>query len=120
MALVGDLLMLPALLASPLGRFFGGHVTHATDSVTGQLQPDSHPRGHTDDSAVDGYSSVDGHSDIDGHSDVNGYSDVDVDEPGAGASARGQINDRERQQLSEGPHAALHAKLLKLRREQIP
>ena len=93
-ALLGDLLLLPALLASPLGRFFGGRAVRAGASVTGQLQAGLPPLEPEDDSGVVEY--------------------------GMGGSSQDQITDRERRQLSEGPHATLHAKLRGLRREHSP
>jgi uncharacterized protein len=90
-ALVGDLLLLPALLASPLGRFFGGRVAPAVDSVTGALYLGPRPPELED--------------------------DADVGGPETDTSSLGQITDQERQQLADGSHAALHAKLRSLRRE---
>jgi len=89
-ALVGDLLLLPALLVSPLGSFFGGGAR--PDDVSGQpsaavQQPAPNPAPTPDPS---------------------GSSPV--------ASSPSQLAD-ELQDLSEGQHAALHAKLRELRRE---
>ena len=108
-ALIGDLLLLPSILVSPLGRFFGGE-TPAAIAIPAPTSPpadfsaqqplpvepvvlaDYAPRQPT------------------GHEPAK--SDT------IQASATQQHQKLHEQELLEGPHAALHAKLRSLRREE--
>jgi len=102
-ALIGDLLLLPAILAGPLGTFFGGDAP-AADAALGWAGSPSAAHGSPADQQV-----------------------RLPEEPAISAAEnRGKPADREviqavvadekHQTLLEGPHAALHAKLRSLRR----
>ncbi len=92
-ALVGDLLLLPALLAGPLGYYFGGKQQGSRQSALGS-QPDS-----SGELTSDTRQPV---SETIGQQEDSNESDKPLPPEG--------------EPLSDGPHAALHAKLRKLRR----
>jgi len=107
-ALIGDLLLLPALLVSPVGRFFStGAPVHVSDtwvSDTGvpdtgaieeHLQPVLEPVLVAEPQSVM----------------------PTVEKELVAAEGNAGISDEERQELRAGPHAALHEKLRSLRRE---
>lgn len=113
-ALVGDLLLLPAILASPLGRFFAGPWVPANGANNaGASEDDRCSCQPVQETAVTAPSS-----------DLSGVSDPS-EPPGTDGTekldceliAPTPISPEEQQELSEGPHAALHAKLRSLRRE---
>lgn len=99
-ALVGDLLLLPAILAGPLGRFFGGPA--ATIETSPRPAPQWRQFG-----ALPSATPAAEESDLLNETPVGApIDDVGSDEGGV------------RPDLLHGPHAELHAKLRRLRREQ--
>ena len=104
-ALIGDLLMLPALLVSPLGRFFGSGAPAVAlepdasdlEQVPAVLEPvvlaDHHPLVPKDDEQR-----------------VGTGENVTISNQAISA-------EEENEELLAGPHAALHAKLRSLRRD---
>lgn len=126
-ALVGDLLLLPAILCSPLGKFFGGEASpglvewpEAAISEGGQSTDGDWPRD------ADRPQNPDKHS---GPDDEPGSNARKNEQPGgptpreaaeeiaAHDSPEASTVDEGRQSITHGPHAELHAKLRKLRRE---
>ena len=104
-ALLGDLLLLPAILAGPLGSFFGGapaapRAAHDPVLPWGGLadEPPASPR------------SEDGPAEP-----VGSLQELEAEELSAENSRPGA---EPRPDLRHGPHAELHAKLRRLRREQ--
>ncbi len=98
-ALVGDLLLLPALLVSPLGRFFGSPelvVKPAPAEIPEHRPPILEPVLLADHQPA-----------------LQTYEKELV---GAAAGSSG-ISEQEQEELRSGSHAALHAKLRSLRRE---
>ncbi|QDS97582.1 efflux RND transporter permease subunit [Adhaeretor mobilis] len=124
-ALVGDLLLLPAILTSPLGRFFGGKAS---------------PEAHIDWSSMEASVHDDGGLDGDQDRDQGDWPQSDsadepdsrtiateqpvgsptaaerVESPATGNTASSSIEE-DRHSIKHGPHAELHAKLRRLRRE---
>jgi hypothetical protein len=100
-ALVGDLLLLPAILLSPAGHFFGGTAKPAP-SMTNTNAEQTIPESALVDEAD--------------HSAVAELPAPELDEVPATANGRNDFS----RELLEGPHAALHAKLRSLRREGAP
>ncbi|MCA9229746.1 MAG: MMPL family transporter [Planctomycetales bacterium] len=107
-ALVGDLLLLPAILASPFGWFFGGSKTAAAE-----------PAGLTE-TAIDAAQNQPVPSSV-AHTTLPELEPqplhVIEDEPLPTESSLASSNEQLQKELQEGPHAALHAKLRSLRRE---
>ncbi|MBA3483708.1 MAG: hypothetical protein H0T51_18015 [Pirellulales bacterium] len=97
-AMAGSLVVLPAMAASPLGRFFGAEAAPADGALTlapvkvdvpRVAEPAARP-GRADVAAAAG--------------------------PGAPHRAKPGVTADDRQEVAEGPHSALHAKLQRLRR----
>jgi predicted RND superfamily exporter protein len=127
-ALIGDLLLLPAILSGPLGRFFSGpQAEQAATQATGQggsgsaAQPRNVPPPPLP--AINP-------ADAPRHPSPSNQASHDVaptpssppttrsDDPAeSGLAAETGITPEERRLISEGPHAALHAKIRRLRRE---
>jgi len=125
-ALVGDLLLLPAILASPLGHFFGGAATAPgakldwtsvpldaqalTDQPTepvqlpddqfehGQFEPERSEPGRLESEQLE--------------------SQKEPAQPAGSDVIQASLIDESQHQEIKGPHAALHAKLRSLRREE--
>ncbi|MEM9351390.1 MAG: MMPL family transporter [Planctomycetota bacterium] len=101
-ALIGDLLLLPALLAGPLGYFFGG-------SAPDEGQDSGRHTASEDFAAVD--------------SKVHHIPEEDPAESQPGSTAAAVAAQApeppliDHESISEGPHATLHAKLRSLRRD---
>ncbi len=101
-ALIGDLLLLPALLAGPLGYFFGG-----------SAPDDNKPAGGR--TASDQFADVDSkvhHEPVEDGAEPQGSS--------AAAAVAAQLSEQplaDREPIADGPHATLHAKLRSLRRD---
>jgi len=114
-ALIGDLLLLPAILAGPMGKFFGGAApkfgsttawgqaptldVSQADQVAGPTQVCNPEAGDTAESAEDEPAEM-----------------AESEMIESAASAENRVEDPA-QELLEGPHAALHAKLRSLRRD---
>jgi len=100
-ALVDDLLLLPALLVSPLGRFFGGKAPAkvVVRMPSTEVEPTSLP--------VEPILVADHPS----------SRMAEQPEPLTASVAQASLTAEEQQELGEGPHATLHAKLLSLRRK---
>ena len=97
-ALVGTVVLLPALVASPLGHFFGAEKAPQESALgLASVRVDA-PR------AVD--SELKG-----GRADVAAAAG-----PAPPHRAKPGVTAEDRQEMSEGPHSALHAKLQRLRR----
>lgn len=124
-ALVGDLLLLPAILASPLGKFFGGDAPEPGESMQWSQAPTVH---ETFASAVPVSSPT---TEIASTTPAptlptstppvsttdEAMSAVDKTvEPVEPEVTQTPPSDAQQQELLEGPHAALHAKLRSLRR----
>jgi hypothetical protein len=120
-ALVGDLLLLPAIVVGPLGRFFGPAegaeaavaplpaAAFADDDVDAANQPDVVETTHAAPVApTDAPETL--------RAAETARTDAAPREPAAPPRIAG-IFAEERQAISDGPHAALHAKLRRLRRE---
>ena len=120
-ALVGDLLLLPAILAGPLGRFFGGEAAPQADQdglalgwharapsppESGAARQSDLPSGTPPDDAP--IETVETGSEA---SDVANKESPRREDPTSTPSGS-------RPDLLHGPHAELHAKLRRLRREQ--
>lgn len=106
-ALVGDLLMLPAILVGPLGRFLGGESAQATPADAGGA-------------VAEGGGTSPGPDDDDVASSLpSPPSTVAAEAPhDASADAQQQTAAGNLPRTAiEGPHAALHAKLRSLRRD---
>jgi predicted RND superfamily exporter protein len=105
-SLVGNLLMLPAMLASPLGWFFAPRSVRRADPIWSRLAF----------RLASAWSSVVPKRGIQETSAPPPHRPHFIDEPALGhrlaPTAQGDV----RRELAEGPHAALHAKLQKLRR----
>lgn len=102
-ALIGDLLLLPAILAGPLGRFFGGSAPEQSPGKYGfQWQSFS----ASDTTAVDG------------GADQAPPAETQVEPAEEDGDSPGVPEPSSRSDLLHGPHADLHAKLRQLRREQ--
>ena len=98
-ALIGDLLLLPAILAGPLGRFFGGKPAERTDAAFYWTS----------------FSPADLTSDL---RPAEQATPAPKPEPVAPDDAPAPSEPGSRSELLHGPHAELHAKLRQLRREQ--
>ena len=98
-ALIGDLLMLPAMLVSPLGHFFS---TGAKVAVPEAPSLERHRPEVLEPVVLPEREVV--------------ASDEEKDLVAAAAESSASV-DQDQQELLEGPHAALHAKLRSLRRE---
>jgi uncharacterized protein len=97
-AMVGSLIVLPAMAASPLGRFFGAEAAPAEGAMTlapvkVEMPRDAEPAARP------------------GRADVAAAAG-----PSAPHRAKPGVTADDRQEAAEGPHAALHAKLQRLRR----
>lgn len=108
-ALIGDLLLLPAILAGPLGKFFGGEAP-ASDASTDWNQQ---PAGDETAAGVSAEPAEPTTSD-----DEDPKSLVDPAESKNSEILQAAITDEQERALLEGPHAALHAKLRSLRRDE--
>jgi len=93
-ALIGDLLLLPAILVSPLGRFFGGKAPALATEMPAEM-----PAGEIQSLEAT-------------PADVSPAAEEPFAEEKV-VSATEQLQ----KELQDGPHAALHAKLRNLRRE---
>jgi len=98
---LGDLLLLPAMLASPLGFFFGGKAPEKKPSSRQWLGEE------TEEATKEPIASE----------PLAIESVAMTEQPAAPIVATLDPTEEEAKQLSEGPHAALHAKLRSLRRE---
>jgi hypothetical protein len=115
-ALVGDLLLLPALLASPLGYFFSGNAPKGSEATAkdpeeniewgtgGQESEDPWPSPH--DNTPTGIPVT-----------IDPRPESDTAPNRAAASLSEEAATDSSQSRSESPHAALHAKLQNLRRK---
>ncbi len=112
-ALVGDLLLLPAILAGPLGHFFGG------EAAEPNATPDWNTAPQVDPPQVD-VASVDQPAEPvhlpDPQPDALPNHEKTPAQPVGTDTIQAALIDSPHQEL-EGPHAALHAKLRSLRRE---
>jgi len=117
-ALIGDLLLLPAILVSPVGRYFGG------DAATEKGSDLSVAEAYTEAKKQ----MVNSNQEIEKQN--QGSESEDVTEEAMNTATTDKSNSEEpnsiqrirylqeeHQELSEGPHAALHAKLRSLRRD---
>lgn len=136
-ALVGDLLLLPALLASPLGVFFGGSVTPfgtaalaspgkfgaATKELIDQLRESgklnelasSVATNPVTDSAIREIHASQNTTSADSLDRTRSRTEAEPALPTV--PVRRLITDEERKSVADGPHSALHARLRSLRRE---
>jgi len=113
-ALIGDLLLLPAILVSPLGRFFGGEApAQPTEMPSGETQSlEATPAGlflPEEGALPEETLPVDPVA-------ASGIQPKQPD-PLFADSQVADANEQLQKELQEGPHAALHAKLRNLRRE---
>lgn len=109
-ALVGDLLLLPAILASPLGYFFGGNAPSA--AIAGDVDEALADSIDTDDNSQQAKSAV-----------PEATPSEKSPEPRRVENTEGSFSNAtklDQKDLLEGPHAALHAKLRSLRRDEHP
>ncbi len=103
-ALVGDLLLLPAILVSPLGYFFGNRA--GAGAKAAEQIPTEHPVQQPEPLGL---------------AEPNPEQPLDQAPLVAATSAEVEgFLEEEKQELLEGPHAALHAKLRSLRRDLPP
>ncbi len=111
-ALVGDLLLLPAILASPLGRFFGGKapVPATEPSWSEVLEGGGVPAEALQPGPLPVQPVL-----LTEPQPQSPAAQPEVTTPGIQAAA--VSSEQLQQELQEGPHAALHAKLHSLRRE---
>lgn len=100
-ALLGDLLLLPAILAGPLGYYFGGRAPEPGTTLEWNTVPtiESSPVESPQAEPVEV---------------AQPLTEIEVPEPSASVEAAFEAPTE--QELLEGPHAALHAKLRSLRR----
>jgi len=106
-ALVGDLLLLPAILAGPLGKFFGGEAPEAGAAIDWNHSPalgDSHEAPPAEPVRL--------------RDDATLAEGPNEKEPAGSETIQAALT--EEQELLQGPHAALHAKLRSLRRDEAP
>ncbi|NOZ39575.1 MAG: MMPL family transporter [Planctomycetes bacterium] len=110
-ALVGDLLLLPAILVGPLGKFFGGPAPAAGATTDWNQAPALHasPAAQTAEPVQLGEKPTE--------PAANPAETVGSESPLAAAVGQ-EAETEEPQELIEGPHAALHAKLRSLRRDE--
>lgn len=101
-ALVGDLLLLPAILAGPLGKFFGGEAPATSGAIEWNNAPKVGQAPTVEEPSQPAIVP----------SPVELESPVQQEAEALSAS----LADAQAQELLEGPHAALHAKLRSLRR----
>jgi predicted RND superfamily exporter protein len=97
-AMAGSLVVLPAMAASPLGRFFGAEAAPAEGALTLAPVKVEVPRA-TEPAARPGRADV-----------------AAAAGPSAPHRAKPGVTADDRQEVAEGPHSALHAKLQRLRR----
>jgi len=120
-ALIGDLLLLPAILVSPLGRFFGGKAPAPAAEMPAVEAPSLEATPADDSLALPGEPIVGEKEPV----QPVAISEIQPKQPeplftdGKVASSDQVANATEQLQkeLQDGPHAALHAKLRNLRRE---
>ena len=113
-ALVGDLLLLPAILVSPLGKFFGGPAPEAGTST--EWSQASSPDVSTSTPVVEPKPLYDETPEPVAKEPVASSSESVENETLSAASANDSSPNLAHDVL-EGPHAALHAKLRSLRRD---
>ncbi|NOY30615.1 MAG: MMPL family transporter [Planctomycetes bacterium] len=120
-ALIGDLLLLPAILVSPLGRFFGGKAPAPAAEMPAVETPslEATPVGDSlapiagEKEPVKGPVQPVAISEIQPKQPEPLFTDAKVASSDQVANATEQLQ----KELQDGPHAALHAKLRNLRRE---
>jgi len=107
-ALVGDLLLLPAILAGPLGKFFGGEAPEAGAAIDWNQSP-----------ALSDSQEAPTAEPVRLRDDATLAEDPNEKEPAGSKTIQAALTTEE-QELLQGPHAALHAKLRSLRRDEAP
>ncbi len=123
-ALIGDLLLLPALLMSPLGYFFGlgtkvtaidpeeseslepGETVEPQESSKLESQPEQQPEDPEEDIVEEQATDAESPLDLQRERELI-----------AAIEKSGMSKEQLEREVLEGPHAALHAKLRKLRRD---
>ncbi len=125
-ALVGDLLLLPAILVSPLGKFFGGHSPEAGASSAWNQAPKINASQPAEDSQPPVTkppvteplgSEPEVQLPSQQPNEPTPEADLPAETETIQASAARMDPVDPSQELLEGPHAALHAKLRSLRRD---
>lgn len=107
-ALVGDLLLLPAILVGPLGKFFGGDAP--ASAKASEAAPISEP-------ALD---TLEQQPELSSSEPELESEPVPAPEPTEMQATEHPPEEQIKEEIVEGPHAALHAKLRSLRREEYP
>lgn len=113
-ALVGDLLLLPAILAGPLGKFFGG----AAPASQASYQWGQPPKIENDAPAIEAVEPAE--SNVAVLSPTTESSSAISAETDSVEPEVAQVADESKIDVMDGPHAALHAKLRSLRRGESP
>jgi len=122
-ALIGDLLLLPAILVSPLGRFFGGkapglatEIPASETQLLGVPPVGVSPPEEALPAQPVAISEIQPKQPEPLFVDSQGVDSQGADAQGADSRVA-DANEQLQKELQEGPHSALHAKLRNLRRE---